>query len=759
MVELRINGKAVVLQRGAQVEIEHLSTLLSEGIEDSFSLPFTVPIDGNEQVLGHAAHIALKDRPTKWEHVELWAHGVLRHPGTLHLENVLETELEVSLSVEGFVSELGDKRLRELDMGTESFAEAVDHAEAVNAVTWPEAPYCFPMYRCIDLYDRDLNPDWYPNASQWAVDQAYTVDDIVEYESGAPVRRKWIYQCIQAHTASGLITPDDDPSYWQRLSNGTVNLWNFIHSYFPENSSANYWTLVPWPYLKEVVKRTLAALGYQATGDWMDDERYHRVVLAGNTTLDDETKDRYFHVANANEDTYSGTGPDDFLLVADDESTVPYEDAGGVWSGNAWTCPQAGFFTFRIKLKCTTSRYTDLLVTLGELTPSWVFLTNVFGTTGAPAAEHEHSIVFSYSFGAGDVGKEFAFCVQPPSAVTVDQDVIVQTFIVQSWVLSDGQVNGFQRYVDFARHVPDMTVAEFLLEVRDLFGLRLKPNSMDGTVRLDYRIGALQRQRDISTLLRSTARIEPSSAQSGVRLSFANANEETPELAGLYPTQQVDSAADLTSPTGPRQYATVANERRIYLSQFLPIGIGGFYWYPDGTRLEEAGAPAGEGVRRIDLNARPVRMGYQVNQANVFLVPVLEGKGESAFFRQAGDDIGMQLAIYHGLVDNGAGAMYPFASPYDLDQEGDSIADVTLDLVGAKGLVEQAYAGWLDLVGGDAVVVDLEVDAPDLFGQLFDDVLLLHSQPCLLMTLPLVLDDRPLPTIARGARLLKLRPR
>lgn len=758
MVELRINGKAVHLQRGVQVEIEHLSTLLSEGIEDSFSLPFTIPIAGNEQVLGHAAHIALQERPTKWEHVELWAHGVLRHPGTLHLEHVLETELEVSLSVEGFVSALGEQRLRDLDMGTETFAKLVDHAEAVNALSWPAAPYCFPMYRCPDLYDRELNPDWYPSAGQWNVDQAYAVDDIVEYESGAPVRRKWLYQCIQAHTATGLITPDDDPSYWQRLSNGTVNLWNYIHSYFPENSTANYWTMVPWPYLKEVVKRSLAAIGYTAIGDWMDDARYHRVVLAGNTTLDDETKDRYLHVANANEDTYSGTTADDFLLVADDESTVPYEDIGNLWSGNAWTCPQAGLFTFRIKLKCTTSRYTDLLVTLGELTPSWSFVTNVFGTTGAPNTAHEHTIVFAWSFSAGDVGKEFAFCVQPPSAVTVDQAVIVQQFIVQSWVLTAGQVNGFQRYVDFARHVPDMTVAEFLLEVRDLFCLRLKPSATDNTVRLDYRVSALQRQRDITPLLRSVPTIEPTSAQTGIRLSYGNANEDTPELAGLYLTQQVDSAADLTSPTGPRQYAIVGNERRIYLSQFLPIGIGGFYWYPSGTRLDEAG-DAGDGVRRIDLNARPVRMDYQVNQANTFLVPVLEGKGESAFFRQAGDDIGLQLAIYHGLVDNGAGAMYPFASPYDLDQVGDSIADVNLDLVGPLGLVAKAYAGWLDLVGGEALVVDLEVDGPALFGALFDDVLLVHSQPCLLMTLPLVLDDRPLPAIARGARLLKLRPR
>jgi hypothetical protein len=41
---------------------------------------------------------------------------------------------------------------------------------------------------------------------------------------------------------------------------------------------------VPWFYLKWVLKRSLAHIGYTPVGEFMDDERTHELQLANNTT-------------------------------------------------------------------------------------------------------------------------------------------------------------------------------------------------------------------------------------------------------------------------------------------------------------------------------------------------------------------------------------------------------------------------------------------------------------------------------------------
>jgi aspartyl-tRNA synthetase len=103
MLYLSLSGTRTSLPLGATAQVVHKSPLFTDGLEDSFSLPFEVPTRGNELALQHTHELPLRHRVVRWENSMLGHAGLPLHPGTAHLLSTTPHAARLTFSLEGFV--------------------------------------------------------------------------------------------------------------------------------------------------------------------------------------------------------------------------------------------------------------------------------------------------------------------------------------------------------------------------------------------------------------------------------------------------------------------------------------------------------------------------------------------------------------------------------------------------------------------------------------------------------------------------------
>lgn len=764
MIELRIAGAPLVLQPGTTVPMELLNSALAEGLEDSFSLPFEVPEEGNEVVLEHVGRLTRKLRTKKYTDASLYYHGALKHRGVIYVENVEDGVVQLSFSVDGFVAQLNERTLKDVDYGgafsiTGANEKMVEWAEARNTETYPTASHCFPMFYNPDLQPQ--NPFFNPDHPTWSAGQAYAVNDLVSFEEGTIVRRNVPYQCITITTAGQ--SPATHPAKWRRTAFGIVNHWDHATPAFFENNptDGNPYAMVPFFYLKWVLLKVYADLGYDLEGDLMDDTRLHQLAIYNNTALDDGSRAGYLNVTHSTSVAMPAPNP---VVRADTESGGAFADPGSLWDNTTYrfTCDAVGRRVFDITYNITPTNpgcFRFLIRDAGTLVP----LTYVDDLTiGSPLVG---TIRMEVDFVLAHVGTDWEIVLQVYENVAANgtilrapQDSTLNSVIITSWRYDNTNlVNAMAVVIDPREHVPDQAISEFILDMCDLFSLERRYDHSRRVAYLNYKKHVLTDEPvDITAQLRAEPVIRMQELPEGYRFTHDVQDEANADLTSRTHEEDVIQESDLIAPPGPRSYVVALNSRRLYVSRHAPDG--NLYWWPAGWHVPSTTVGSDEDPTEIQPGWVPMVMDLVTSNGEEFLVPVINEEGNSAMFASEGNATSKRLVFFHGMVDNGNGVDYPFAASWNRQQDGSPIADVSLAWEGDDGLLDLLASTYYERLA-TAEVLEVPVEANvDVLAAMNNLPVMVKNQRCLIERLPITYGDGTLPLIAEGTRIYRLPP-
>lgn len=757
-LSLNVGGRALRLLPNTRAQLDLLHHALTEGIEDSFTLPIEVPIEGNEDALGHVHLLPLAARTLRFDDAELMDHGILLHRVRLDVLGSNDTTVHLSAAVDGFVADIKGRKLPELDFGnnilvTDTHDDLRDYAKDLNTQQYPNVPMAFPMVFNPDMFGSE-NPSWWPGNSLWDATRAYAVNDMVLFEEGTIVRRSWGYQCTSATSAGE--SPATHPGKWRRTGFGVINHWDHANGeFFANTSDGNFFAMVPYFYLKWVLAKVAENMGLRAVGEFMDDPATHQVLLSNNTPVDETTITEYLHVGQTGTLVFtSAVQP----LPCDDESTGPFSDASGLWDNTSFrfTPATAGYRVLRLKFHIsfsTPSRPVFKIVRHSSNTVVQQATPFIFNDTN-----FDGTFSMLHYFAPGDVGQEFRIDVGYWGTVVPSTTLTGCT--LSSWLKSTtSSVNAFGRVIEPWRHMWNVDVGSFILDVRDSFCLVVTPDRVNRTLTFDYNRHLLDLSNNPPAAF--THRLEPpleADHQQRITGYLFTSKADADPLTMLDPAAfigWVEQEAELTAPGAPGIWCAVRNSRRIYVSQ-IRFGSS-VYWYPSGWHLPAVEVGAQEEPTAIEPDAAPAVMELVSSNSEEFLVPRIDEAGNSLFFGVGGKDPKQRWMYYHGMQPNVNNVDYPFASPFRYLHDATALDSDELDWNAERGLVATHWQLWANtMLQCTPVRATLRMDHPSIAGREYERVVQIDNQNYLVKKLPV---EYGLPNgniIARDAELLKL---
>jgi hypothetical protein len=760
MIDLRIAGVSLVLQPGTTVPMELLNGALSDGLEDSFSLPFEVPEQGNEVVLQHVGQLGRNPRTTTYPNASLYYEGELKHVGIIYVENVENGVVQLSFSVDGFVSNLKDKTLPEVDYGgvisiTGEATKLVDWAALRNAEAYPTASHCFPMHFNPELQSAN-NPSYFPDHPTWLAGSSYSVNDLVSYETGTIVRRTFRYQCIISTTPGQ--NPRSHPSHWRRTAYGIVNHWDHASTAFYENNltDGNAFAMVPFFYWKWVLLKVYAELGYELQGDFMDDTRTHQLALFSNTAVDDGTRAGYFCVAQTGGQVMGSTPG---VFQANTETGGTLSDLGGLWNQatGRFTCDSAGRRYFQMAIEASFSGSAIMVLRLVDDATNTVLVSQ---QVPGQQTSYNGTYTLTYDFIGGQVGLDFRLeLVAYLTLITLTPTgATISAFTLTSWLADvTSLLNAHALSINPQQHVPEQSLAEFILDTCELFALERRYDHSRRVAYLNYKKHVLTDEpADITAQLRAEPVLRLQELPKGYRFTHNVQDEDAAELANRTHEPDVDIEADLATPPSTRSYVVVRNSRRLYVSRHA--ADGNLYWWPAGWYVPSELVGEDTDPTEVQPGWVPMVMDLVTSNGEEFLVPVISEAGNSAMFATEGNASSKRFVLYHGLVRNANGVDYPYAASWNMEHAGTPVADLSLAWEGTDGLLAVLAGTYYERMA-KAEVLEVPVEAnATVLAAMNNRPVMVHYQRCLIERLPITYGDGTLPLIAEGARLYRLPP-
>lgn len=756
MIGFRINGIPLVLFPDTSVNVQFISAALSDDLVDDFSLPFSVPRAGNEQVLGHVHDIALHERITKFEGAIMEYQGVRRKVGVLYVEQADDDRISLSFTITGFVATIRGLRLPQMKLGEPILTDGViDYAKAVNTQTWPAVPCCFPMYYAPDFYGSE-NPDWNPSAPEWDITKSYVINDLVTYTteiyiSGSPIRYTFVYQCIANTVAQ---RPELNPDKWRRTAYGIVNHWSWTAEAFHTNSAGlNFYTISPCFYLKRILKEAFAGLGYLVRGTFMDDARYHRLFLYNNHPLDQGAQSAYFLAHQTGTITVSGDVLSDSRVPGQDVVTPPNQDAAGVWDpvGMRWQCPSAGTYTLRAFVPYSIPPGSNLQVYFVRELGNVIIASQIHPTPAEIWVGYSGISTFTFNASAGDVGQWFFFAAKLPWGAPL----LLHDCWVEGWKNGDTVTNQFSDTIRPEEHVPDMELSQLLLDLQAIYGVQVIVDGDARVVNLDFQQPALDRAPvEMTANVRSPISIDTTLRTKGITWSWDPGDNPLPDLSKLTKQGEYTHYAAVPPPNGPGVWCLVLGDRRVLISKIDP---GGYAWYPSGFLFDSYTIGEDETAEERTPALAPMQSAIVGVELEEFLVPAVPDKGTSAYFTSETGRSSLLIGFYHGMQANQNGKHYPFASSFRYRMDGSLINSPELDFTSANGPVALHQQRLADAqVNADPITCDMEVTPDYLDGRLYERPQLIHGQRCMVISMPVTLADGRGVLIAKKVQLIKL---
>ncbi len=767
MIEFRIDGKHIVLKPETEVSIDMENPLFAEGIQDDFSMPFDMPVHGNERHMGHAEQLAHHDRTITWHDATMLVDGTLLYTGDITLLGSNGHDFSASFAVDAFVSRIKGRMLPELLRPI-----SIDTTNMPWHGSGPGyafgGTHQFPIHYNPSLYG-DENPDWYPSTQEWARDTQYPINSLVSIDLiQNNVKRKWSYQATTDVPAN---SPPPGPN-WRRTAFGVANARNMATGDFRYNSTANIYSLVPWFYLKWVLKQSCSALGFTVKGEFMDDPNTHEVLVPNATNIDKNkgvNGDYFFRAQMSGPAYYDPSVPwNQWRMPFDDDTTVPNTDQGNRWNNELFTFTpdEDGLWRFTGTFKVVPNRPGNsrpggrlyIFNTNGTVVASSYVVVGRFG---------DCSFATAHQFGPGDVGQSFYFVFTQydqsagsgtPTWPQQPSDHYVSGFI-RGWLdLEEDPLLVPDTLIRPYRHVPDVAFADWLTDILETFTLKQTVDLAERTITLDYRRSVLDQPTrtvpEITPRLNGVVALEHHTNPTGVTLEYQVDGATTVKDVEGDDLDAYFSDFDMPAPTRNNQLALLLSTRELLASVFLN---GVFHWESTGYYLPPLQLGNANNSETITLGATPPNMMYITLEDRPMIIPVWDesDNARSSFCVYKQQSVTPSIDILPPTAWSwGYGFSEIDAAPLSLELRPAPVPG----LYTVAPTLYQFHGPWLNaLIRAEAVSFNLLVDAPFLLGKLWHGVVAMLYQHFIIKHLPVTIRAGQQPLLAENVKALRLR--
>lgn len=722
MIEFVLNnGDAITLDAKAKVEFELVSSLFEDDIPAAHSTAIQVAdVNGNFRKLGFVNRFDVLNRTIKHDDVQLVVDNRPEYTGKLFVRRKNTKGLSCFFVPNGFAADILDKNLQDVEYGADvvlgsTTSAIVTAANAYVVQNYPAVNFNFPTIYAPKAYDIQDAVAWrcVNNVDAYDDDTDYAVNDYAMVGYPGQPNLYVIFRCIVA-TTSGE-GPYSHPSKWT-LENGNclVNSWDDGSSSFYTNDitgleTFNKHALSPQLYTKFILKRIASTYGHRIVGEFMEDSVTDQALTHNNVLLDKGERIYYTRAeqdgvydAAFNPNAGSGVsiiGASSNVLVFNDETTAPNEDADGILDQVGYTryvIQNAGKHTFTFYLTFSTNT-----------TPTDTFfeLYLLYSTTVVNASDSLRRIpagytgVFEYTFTydavASDVGQYIYARIGSLSApyyLAMDAG--------SYWITNNDAANNMNRYkgtVQYNQHVPDVTIADYLIGLKRRHNLNVIIDVRSKVIRLDYAKNILTREPDDYTaILQETTYDFTEPEGISIKENF-NAGLDVNTGEGITIAATVNCLAELTPITMAAldvgDVVHSLSDNKLYQIgprnsvQKQAISIGNYY--PEFTY--------GNGKRTLEMIGQPANMETIYQDGDAFTVPRFEFLFSSDLFGMGRNECPLIFSFWRGMQDGQNGVVqFPFASPHPYVPDGTAVGSgVDLRFYDATNSIwQQQHKDW-----------------------------------------------------------------
>jgi hypothetical protein len=799
MPYLEIDGQPVRLPADASVQVELRNPLMSDVLEESYAPELVIPTEGNETVLGHVHELALANRKTILEGAVLGHRGVPLHRGEVDTLGSTAAQVRGAFVLEGFL-----RRIKGITLPDALRSTVIDLVQGDEYILYDPPLYRdggslqFPQHSNPSLYPSDARPLWNPSAPEFATG-TYGQGALITFTEYGTIKRTSVWVCVDPLGAGAGESPVTHPAKWSRTAYSLVNAWDKdTGRHYVNSEGAEFYCFVPWFYIKWVLTRALAHVGYTPVGEWMDDTAWDEWLLANTTTIDaarEQTTLNYFEATQNAAATYNGTLTD-FKVPGHDESTAPNQDPDAVWDNSAmeWECPSAG--TFTIKARTTFNRFIsgtpgrtkrvraklydeDGLVRGDQYLPT-PFLSTPILADAIANGDLTRWVDFSFVCTGGDIGKKFfviMYQVEEWSVLVSGGPDLPQSAVIWPTTSTDAYLNSYVKgwkendtptvmtpaqLVEVHRHMADVDLGGFIQAIKDEWNLEVTPDEATKTLRFDYReqvlANAPQNTTDHSARQVDEVELDHERATTGVTLQHDVETHEEDEDA-VANASYAYSESDLSAPTTTGAYVVLKSTRELMKSVFRE---GVFLWEKVGYHVPKKTVGDEQEAEVRTMALVPLPMITQRLDGEEYLVPLLDAEGTSAWFNCEGQRDTLWIAEFKKSTSrDGSVTDVPSARcwGYGWDESDVSAATLLFDDadVAMRGLYQRCWRLWLAmLITAEPVKMDLRIDPAFLLGSEWKRILHIHSQRYLVETLPVDYGPQE-ELVSEKAQLLRMR--
>jgi hypothetical protein len=434
-----------------------------------------------------------------------------------------------------------------------------------------------------------------------------------------------------------------------------INAWDPIGASFPENDfAANKFSygICPWLHLTYAMTAAFKAQGWNISGEFFDDPDIQKMLLVNNTTLDHMTMNGPSTELNWPNSFPAPNAPSRAAfqeILQDDDSITDI-------ATNTLTFPFQGTYTIRCLINSDVSfRTLEFRNSDNVLVHDQICFNGVTNIT-------------TFNIGPSEVNEPLYI------SITDFPDIQSMQIAIQGGAVGH---NGFERIIEYRHHVPDMTLTELLVKLKNAFGLNVKVSPFARNIRLDFIKDDLNSNESQAIPYMHDSLIINRLPNRAVSLIPSLRNGELKKLPPGSTAVTVDFFGSGYVP-GDLLYSRIENayyaakwdkdEQRIkreYICENIEPYILG-----NGKETME---------RDLDMSLLPMRMIRLDTITEYALVPVMSEQGSSLDLSMGmNPSSDLTLITWHGLQavwPDTSTNTYPLASTYNMNALGNEIGN------------------------------------------------------------------------------------
>jgi hypothetical protein len=660
MTGVKINGEFLVVNP-LRVTFEIENSIFSDDvIFTGFSIPGEAPVcEINNRILSFGYKLNLKEKIKQYP-CEFYFKGLTVFFGTFNLLETSRKSYRWNISISGLSAELLDKKLSELDYGKDFFlGETTEDIYAtLNDMAnqfYPKIPICFPVTENTLFYgsyqdQNSANPDFKGYLNAWK---------------------------------------SNSQEYWQN---------NIIQA----STQDNIQSFVPWVFTQFILRRIFATAGWSVTGTFVNDPELSQHVIYSGRALDRTREIGFFRGKTPGINMTPQT-----LYPKDTWHTInvqELEDSDNRFDLGKYEVPfphggsginQIGYFEFLFDFKARFATPGQIFVTTelwfgilfdGDPVSSTETVENVLPDS-YDGTEYRIAVKSKW-LPVSRAGEKFRLMVKYSQAQGTDVAGSLTLKDIQIKAVSLSSLNLLEPSVAINRFVPDITVRDFIKNLRDVFALTFTPKLATKEVVVDYyqpKLTALPNNLTHKALYEYNSTIEGSTEYI---FSFAWGDNDETEKDNFKTTESYlylgtfSTENDLPPAFAPNKVALVLNQNRFFITVKNPTTqLIAWRYFSDNFQPLRTGE--GE-AKEIKPALRPVFMiGKSTDVQESFRVsyikPIIKTKGNSPCYG-LGLENGqpLKMAFWRGLQPMETKKYYPMATPYRYLNDGQAIFDMSL---------------------------------------------------------------------------------